>query len=365
MEEYLVSEVERFEGLVPSIIDKVRDETADLRKARKIRKIQEKAKDILYRCLSQFIEGVSSPESILTALNWEFSEKLKQELQFKLKIEIKENIFESFWRDRALNWACQSIKGNYPSILDRVRTPREDSLAHLPPGSWFLSLRIKLKKPYLGKDDGEVHVQDNPICRDKVFQLPFIRSTTWKGNLLSTARLLGKDLKLTARLFGNSRGEEEGQAGRLYFYPTFFVKAGIDLITPLKRQTKTPKRGPLYLECIPSGEEGRFSLLYLADHPQNGKEQEEDKKVQEDLLASHEILQAMLFEYGFSAKKAEGYGTADENLTGEKERPLGRFSFNQKRGDQSRPVKTTTEKFNSIQELSTLIKSFAEGLKGE
>lgn len=351
MEEYLVSEVERFKDLVSSIIEKVQQETAPLMGMRKERRTEE----ILHQHLAQFIQDIPSPEPVLAALKWRFPEELEKDLQFKKNIE-------SFWRGEPLNRANQSIGKKYPRILQRLKAPTGNPLALLSPGSWFLTLQIQLKKPYLGKDDGEVHVQDNPICRDKLFHLPFIRPTTWKGNLRSTAWLLGydkNDPKLIVRLFGNSRGEEKGQSGRLYFYPTFFMKAGIDLITPLKRQTKTPKRGPLHLECIPSGEEGSFSLLYLANHPKEGKEQEEGEWIREDLGASYRIVQATLFEYGFSAKKAEGYGTADERFT------KGRFSFNQKKAGQPEAVETVSREFNNIQELNTDIKSLVEGSKGE
>ena len=49
--------------------------------------------------------------------------------------------------------------------------------------SIYIQIKFKLKKPYLSKDDDNFYVIDNPIVKDKVFKLPMVRATTWKGAL--------------------------------------------------------------------------------------------------------------------------------------------------------------------------------------
>ena len=57
--------------------------------------------------------------------------------------------------------------------------------------------------------------------------------------------------------------EVSSRAGRLFFYPTFFDKISLDVITPLSRVTRTPIPGPIYFEIVPNETEGIFRLLII------------------------------------------------------------------------------------------------------
>ena len=50
--------------------------------------------------------------------------------------------------------------------------------------------------------------------------------------------------------------------GRLMFYPTFFKKLGLEVINPHDRETGAGTL-PIYLETVPKGAKGTFSLLYV------------------------------------------------------------------------------------------------------
>jgi len=56
----------------------------------------------------------------------------------------------------------------------------------LPFGSFALTFTFTLRTPYISKDDVSLHILDNPVRKDRVFGLPMVASTTWKGLLRAT-----------------------------------------------------------------------------------------------------------------------------------------------------------------------------------
>ncbi|MFZ5820881.1 MAG: RAMP superfamily CRISPR-associated protein [Chloroflexota bacterium] len=239
----------------------------------------------------------------------------------------------------------------------------------LPPGSWFLQFAFKLAKPWISKDDDPFYVAEsvNPVRKDKVFKVPVMAASSWKGLLRWTAmrtRLAQKkddfdpqrfatERFVQTLLFGDEQGEEPAQAkgfakyidalkpearaeyarllrqyydlkqddplphhsGRLTFYPTFFDLIDVEVINPHKRTTKAETH-PIYLECVPAGAQGTFSLLYvpfdLIGQPESTIRQQAARGLQ--IVA--EGLQAMFLTYGFSAKRTSGFGVAEERLSG-------------------------------------------------
>jgi CRISPR-associated protein Cmr2 len=192
-------------------------------------------------------------------------------------------------------------------------SPNPSDLHHLPSHSFMLHVPFRLRKPYLSKDDRTFHLLDNSVRKDKVFQTPMIASTSWKGALRAALWQLDHkaDDKTIVRLFGNAREDEKGQAGRLYFYPTFFDKIGLEVINPHDRKTGTGKTGPILLECVPANATGEFVLLYVPFGSVKSNE------VAADLKLAAEGIQAMLTIYGFGAKTSSGFGIADIQGKGE------------------------------------------------
>ncbi len=190
--------------------------------------------------------------------------------------------------------------------------PKLSDLDRLPFLSFMLRVPFKLQKPYLSKDDRTFHLLDNPVRKDKVFQTPMVASTSWKGALRAALWQLGhqKEDEQIVRLFGDAREDEKGQAGRLYFYPTFFDKIGLEVINPHDRKKGTGKN-PILIECVPLGTTGELVILYVPF----GKIQESEVAADLQLLA--EGVQAMLTVYGFGAKTSSGFGIADIEGKGE------------------------------------------------
>lgn len=240
--------------------------------------------------------------------------------------------------------------------------PPTPDFAMLPAFSAFLQFEFALARPYLGRDDEPLYIHDNPVRKDKVFQVPLATSTGWKGCLRAAAtrqlvqewrqrdqdtQLLASGRLRLARLFGDEKGEETDRpremaaylaalsaeademyrdmvrryfrassgalphhAGRLSFYPTFFDRLGLEVINPHKRATRAGDQ-PLYFESAPAGATGIFSLLYVPFDRIGQDEAETCGEVAADLKVIGRATQAMLIRYGFGAKTRNGFGTAD------------------------------------------------------
>ncbi|MBW2065305.1 MAG: hypothetical protein JRJ03_10285 [Deltaproteobacteria bacterium] len=200
--------------------------------------------------------------------------------------------------------------------------PAAKDLESLPQGSWLFKIAFTLAKPFTSKAEGEFHHYEsnheiqNPIIRDHLTGMPMVRPTTWKGHLCFAARMIArteKDNKIIDRLFGESLGEETGRRGRLHFFPTFFdgSKVKKEVITPLKRDTRTPASGPIDFEVIPAEAKGEFFLLYFP-YPR-GRNWNEDELI-DDLELAVRAVKSMLLDYGFSAKKTASWGIVRNTL---------------------------------------------------
>jgi CRISPR-associated protein Cmr2 len=187
-------------------------------------------------------------------------------------------------------------------------------LASLPFGSFYIQFAFKLLKPYISRDDNQFYIVDNPIVREKVFRLPMVRPTAWKGSLRHALWQLGyqKEDKQIKRLFGTANDDqpEQGNNGRLYFYPSFFTQAGLEIINPHDRERRVGKN-PILMETVPIGATATFTLLYTPLDRIGRDETETRQQVIADLQRVAEGLQALFTLYGFGAKTSSGFGLAD------------------------------------------------------
>jgi len=218
-------------------------------------------------------------------------------------------------------WSKKNIRVKLPkpsgTVWEWISNPKID-LSMLPRGSFFVSLAFTLDKPYLSKDEKSFYIIDNPVVRDKVFHLPMVRPSAWKGNLHSALWQMGYDRQSSEplrRLFGLVHGTEEttGQTGRLVFFPTFFTETGLEIINPHDRKRRVGKN-PILWECVPAGAEGTFSLLYVPFDLIGESEEKILQQAAQDLEIVATGLQAMFLIYGFSAKRSSGYGVAEEKV---------------------------------------------------
>jgi len=195
----------------------------------------------------------------------------------------------------------------------------EPDLTLLPECSFSVRFTFTLAQPYLSKDDNPFCIIDNPIVRDRVFRLPLVRPSGWKGNLSAALRQLGRSEADAAwqRLLGRApvgADEANAHAGRLTFYPTFFTETGLEIINPHDRVTRVGQ-DPILMECVPRGAEGTFTLLYTPFGVSEAEKTGEARaQLIEDLPLLAEGLRALFRHYGFSAKRTSGYGLAEERV---------------------------------------------------
>jgi len=73
--------------------------------------------------------------------------------------------------------------------LERLGSERSpfDGFAALPRYSFALEFRFELARPYLSQDDDAFYIIDNPVRKDKVFKVPLMAPTSWKGSLRAVA----------------------------------------------------------------------------------------------------------------------------------------------------------------------------------
>lgn len=197
------------------------------------------------------------------------------------------------------------------------KSPKID-LAILPAYSFLIRFTFTLAQPYISRDEQDFYIIDNPVRKDKIFGLPYVASTSWKGSLRAAFWQLGyKDKSNAARhLFGNEKNSDDPkdlQAGCLYFYPTFFTSKSLEIINPQDRKQRVGKN-PIPFESVPKDTSGVFTLLYIPFDLIGKDEQETRNQIGEELQTVARGLQAMFRTYGFGAKTSSGFGLAKESL---------------------------------------------------
>lgn len=187
----------------------------------------------------------------------------------------------------------------------------------LPNYSFIIQFEFKLKKAYISRDDQDFYIIDNPVRKDKVFDLPYVAPSSWKGSLRSALWHLNfkETNEQIKRIFGNEKQAEAETAllaGRLRIYPSFFTKKSLEIINPHARKNKVGKN-PILIETVPKDATANFTLLYV---PFGAKEVIIKEQMVVDLKLLAEGLQAMFTLYGFGAKTTSGHGLAEISSNG-------------------------------------------------
>lgn len=219
-------------------------------------------------------------------------------------------------------WVGRNISVSLPSpeleIWKKINFPLLDP-SLLPDYSFAIQFKFKLAKPYISRDEREFYIIDNPVHRDKVFNLPYVAPSSWKGALRSTLWQLGysEENGQIQRLFGNERMAEDEtklRKGRLRFYSTFFTEKSLEVINPHDRRSRVGQR-PIYFESVPIGAEGAFSLFYIPFDLVGQDKLETEHQATVDLKLTCKGLHAMFTVCGFGAKTSSGFGTGENTLS--------------------------------------------------
>lgn len=235
--------------------------------------------------------------------------------------------------NECLTWAVRDANAARDRYQQRATQPTLSLPAELrlgePPANLlagWLALRIgfELKAPWYSKDDRPLHVLDNPVRKDRIFGVPFMSGSSWKGLLRWSCRmehglldhLVKHDGKLDGwsdppwivHLFGNAKGEDEDfSRGALQCFPTWFDKVGFEVINPHDRARRAGTQ-PIVYEVVPPGRKAALHLLYA---PAPGRAEAQQVDSADALGRLFEAARKLLTVYGFSAKRTAGWGIAE------------------------------------------------------
>ena len=214
------------------------------------------------------------------------------------------------------------------SFLSDLHLEPDYTRAFLPEPDWFaIDVSFRLTSPWYSKDDRPLHVLDNPVRKDRVFGMPFMSATSWKGLLRWACRMQAglsehlekhdmrmegwQDPSWILHLFGNERGEDERfRSGALVCHPTWFDKVNFEVINPHDRARRAGTQ-PIYYEVVPAGTTGMLRLLYAPLPGEIERDQTTPDAFIQDLIDS---IRALLENYGISAKRTAGWGKARIDL---------------------------------------------------
>ncbi len=259
------------------------------------------------------------------------------------------------------DWALKEGENYKSKVFETIAEPKYDP--ETLPYSSLLHIKFTLTKPFLSKEDEEFYLHENPVTKEKIFKVPYIKASSWKGNLRWAAskqfledldddeksvnwkerrmrllKLFGDEKENVSHWLNRSIGKKVGKKadelgkefdsysrdslprrGRLRTYPTFFNSMDLDVINPHDRKTKTGTV-PITLETVPEEKDGEkmkgeFYLLYFPFDILRDKEKKIKEEKNEDILIIVNAVFDMLTKYGFGAKTSSGYGVAEiENI---------------------------------------------------
>jgi len=235
--------------------------------------------------------------------------------------------------DECLSWSARNGNDARRCYLRRATQPPlvlpgelrlNDELAPLLAGWLAIRIDFELKTPWYSKDDRPFHVLDNPVRKDRVFGVPFMSASSWKGLLRWSCRMehglldhLAKhdgtmdgwqDPPWIVHLFGNAKGaEEDFTRGALQCFPTWFDKVGFEVINPHDRARRAGTQ-PITYEVVPAGSKASLHLLYA---PTPGQAQRQGVDPVDVLSPLLDAAKKLVTVYGFSAKRTAGWGLAE------------------------------------------------------
>jgi CRISPR-associated protein Cmr2 len=230
--------------------------------------------------------------------------------------------YEGFFYE--LKYGFEDKDKNLSNFKDKIKSDKTYQLGGIPdflnldikeivetsiPNSFGIEVNFTLNAPYFSSDDDDFYIVQNPCLKEKVFKVPMIRGSGWKGALLKAGIEIFRDeedfqnLGSIFRIFGvgNSEYRElfdkndkvienkimlflamemgidfakdvasqlkeyfqtKAKKGRAIFYPTYFSKLSLEIINPHDRKTKAGTN-PIHYEVVPKGESGKLQIVYI------------------------------------------------------------------------------------------------------
>ena len=113
---------------------------------------------------------------------------------------LKEKVLKSLSKTFKINYSrdnpdntIQKIQNISGIITDKNNI--KNLIENLPKYSFAVWVKFRLLEQYFSRDDDEFYIISNPILKEKVFKIPMIRGSGWKGSLASAFKELINEKK--------------------------------------------------------------------------------------------------------------------------------------------------------------------------
>ena len=261
---------------------------------------------------------------------------------------------------------------NEKNSIEEISYTEFRDTSDLIPNSFVIRATFELQTPYFSRDDDDFYLLDNPIMKEKVWKVPMIRPSAWKGAFFKAAieklkkqdsrdftdiyfkiyRIFGagsdefrklskwiedknekkfKETLMSYALFelgvkihpksdtverlrnkilrDNGNMHLVPHKGRVIFYPTYFNRLSLEVINPHNRKTKAGTH-PIYYEVVPKESKGIFQLIYIPYDAALLPDSKVKKQAEDDAKFLIELFRDALQEIGIGAKTKLGWGRA-------------------------------------------------------
>ncbi len=153
------------------------------------------APDHIQRRVIDYLVGAQTPPEQFAALSAIKDPTAKVEMLALAQISVKSyaQSGDPSAKTKGIRDAIAGLKDNFQIRLDGDQAslgslgllPVIPCMNELPEWSFAIHLKFTLRQPYYSQDDSAFYLLDNPIRKEKVFRLPYIAPTQWKGTLHS------------------------------------------------------------------------------------------------------------------------------------------------------------------------------------
>ncbi len=148
--------------------------------------------DHVQRRVIDYLVGEKTPPEEFAWLSAIQDPAAKVEMLALAQLSVKNYATSGDPRERSggLKRALPDVSRSFEQRVDKELTPLGltpalPALDELPELSFALHFRFRLRQPYLSHDESVLYLLDNPVRKEKVFRLPYVAPTQWKGTLHS------------------------------------------------------------------------------------------------------------------------------------------------------------------------------------
>jgi CRISPR-associated protein Cmr2 len=104
--------------------------------------------------------------------------------------------FRTLWQEKNFGVDCladlaRNWKEGREYYQGLFASPHID-LSIFPPFSFVIQFTFTLAQSYISRDEQNFYIIDNPVRKDKIFGLPYVAPSSWKGSLRSVLDAIPK-----------------------------------------------------------------------------------------------------------------------------------------------------------------------------